>query len=161
MNSSANSRVGDPSPHSTSSTKGPQSTSLPSVAAAPTSPRRTRAALAAETMEPTPVAKQHLTAREGGDIDLGMLDQEAFARVIASNQQEQHLQQQQQEQTIPSILEPPRSTEEEEDEGQEIVDDVTYEPSQPSLPEGAEPIWALRMTCLPVLDILVVSIYRI
>jgi hypothetical protein len=124
--------------------------------AGPTSPRRTRASVAVETMEPTPVAKQHLAAREGGDIDLGVLDQEAFARVIASNQQQQQQQSQAPAQQAAPIAEAPRAIEEDEDEGQDIVDDVTYEPSHP-LPEGAEPVWALRMTCLPVLDILVFS----
>jgi hypothetical protein len=95
--------------------------------------------------DPTPVVKQHLSVREGGDIDLRMLDQEAFARVIASGQQ-------QQQQT--SLDAPKIDDEEDEDEVPEVVDDVTYRPSG-TIGEGADPIWALRMTCLPVLDVFV------
>lgn len=64
-----------------------------------------------------------------------MLDQEAFARVIA-------------EQSVPPA-EPEKEAEEEED----VTDDVAYRPS--GVPDGADPIWSLRMTCLPVLDIIV------
>jgi hypothetical protein len=114
----------------------------------PTSPKtRKRGRTAVDGSDSTPVAKQHLSVREGGDIDLGMLDQEAFARVIASGQQ-------------PGIsplehIEPPKDVVEEadEEEGAEVTDDVTYRPS--GVPDGADPIWSLRMTCLPVLDILV------
>jgi hypothetical protein len=92
--------------------------------------------------DPTPVVKQHLSVREGGDIDLGMLDQEAFARVIASGQQQT------------SLDGPKVDEEEDEDDVPEVVDDVTYRPSG-TIGEGADPIWALRMTCLPVLDVFV------
>lgn len=102
---------------------------------APTSPKtRKRGRAAVDGPDPTPVAKQHLS--EGGDIDLGMLDQEAFARVIA-------------EQSVPPA-EPAKEAEEAEEE---VTDDVTYRPS--GVPDGADPIWSLRMTCLPVLDIIV------
>jgi hypothetical protein len=97
--------------------------------------------------DPTPVAKQHLLVREGGDIDLGMLDQEAFARVIASGQQSQ------------SSLNRGKSVDDEDDENDspEQAEDIIYHPSG-VLSEGADPIWTLRMTCLPVLDIIVCSI---
>jgi len=129
------------------------------ASAAPTSPKRKRGAAAVDGADPTPVAKQHLSVREGGDIDLGMLDQEAFARVIASNQQQQEQQQQQQQlqqQSASPMVEQQRSAEdEEEEEGPEIVDDVTYQPSSIEVPEGADPVWSLRMTCLPALDLFV------
>ena len=97
-------------------------------------------------VESTPVAKQHLSEREGGDIDIGMLDQEAFARVIASGQATQA------QTTLPqqmAVMEP------DDDEGNEVVDDSIYRPSGVEVPEGADPIWSLRLTCLPVLDIFV------
>jgi len=74
-----------------------------------------------------------------------MLDQEAFARVIASGQQ-----------SIPPAEPdetPKDAAEEADEEAPEVTDDVTYRPS--GVPDGADPIWSLRMTCLPVLDILV------
>jgi hypothetical protein len=116
----------------------------------PMSPKRKqRRATAMETADPTPVAKEHLSVREGGDIDLGILDQEAFARVVASGQQQS---------------EPPidrdKSLGEEEDEGPEVVDDVTYRPSG-VVGEGADPTWALRMACLPVLDVFSTELLRI
>ena len=96
-------------------------------------------------VESTPVAKQHLSEREGGDIDIGILDQEAFARVIASGQANQ----------VQSSMPQMGAMEEEEEEGNEIVDDSIYRPSGVELPEDADPIWSLRLTCLPVLDIFV------
>jgi len=74
-----------------------------------------------------------------------MLDQEAFARVIASQQ------------SVPPTepIEPAKETEEAEEE--EVTDDVTYRPS--GVPDGADPIWSLRMTCLPILDIIVLTSY--
>src|SRR5271167_3048197 len=112
----------------------------------PTSPKRKRGHAAIDASDPTPVAKQHLPVREGGDIDLGMLDQEAFARVIASGQQQQ-----------PTPIEQPSKDveEDEEEDGPDVVDDVTYHPSVVGLAESADPIWNLRMACLPVLDIFV------
>jgi hypothetical protein len=75
-----------------------------------------------------------------------MLDQEAFARVIASNQQ--HSQ--------PPIVEQPTEShhEEEEDDANDMVDDVTYRPSTVG-DEDADPIYLMRLSCLPILDILV------
>jgi len=80
-----------------------------------------------------------------------MLDQEAFARVIASGQQSAI------PPTEPIPIEPPAKDvgeEPDEEEGAEVTDDVTYRPS--GVPDGSDPIWSLRMTCLPVLDILVI-----
>jgi hypothetical protein len=116
----------------------------PSHANIPTSPKRTRGNSALETHEQTTIAKQYLSAQEGGDINLGMLDQEAFARAIASGQQ----------QTEPFSVER-NVEEEEEEEGTEMVEDVTYRPSGVGPTDGADPIWSLRLTCLPILDILV------
>jgi len=109
----------------------------------PASPKRKRGHASIDTSDPAPVAKH---VREGGDIDLGMLDQEAFARVIASGQQQQ-----------PTPIEPPSkdADEDEEEDGHDVVDDVTYHPSAVGLAESADPIWNLRLACLPVLDILV------
>jgi hypothetical protein len=106
----------------------------------PPSSKRKRRTGPMDAPERTPVAKQHLSVREGGDIDLGRLDQEAFARVIASEQQ--------------PPLDRAKSVDEEDEEedGPEVVD-VTYRPS--GLADGGDPIWSLRMTCLPVLDIFV------
>lgn len=73
-----------------------------------------------------------------------MLDQEAFARAIAS---EQH--------SEPLPVVPSNTAEEEEEEDTEIVDDVTYRPSGVGPTDGTDPIGSLRLTCLPVLDILV------
>lgn len=113
----------------------------------PTSPKRSKRGHAAiDAPDLTPVAKQHPSDREGGDIDLGMLDQEAFARVIASGQQQQH-------QNHPAPIEGPKDGEEEEEDEPEGVDDVTYHPS--GLEESSDPIYNLRMACLPVLDIFV------
>ena len=82
-----------------------------------------------------------------------MLDQEAFARVIASGEQ-------------PAIsplehIEPAKDVVEEadEEEGVEVTDDVTYRPS--GVPDGADPTWSLRMTCLPVLDIFVCTRHEV
>jgi hypothetical protein len=73
-----------------------------------------------------------------------MLDQEAFARVIATGQQQ------------PTPIEPPsKDVDEDEEDGPDVVDDVTYHPSAVGLTESADPIWNLRMACLPVLDIFV------
>jgi hypothetical protein len=113
-----------------------------------TSPKTRRGQAVLETpvpVESTPVAKQHLSEREGGDIDIGILDQEAFARVIASGQANQ----------VPSSIPQMGAMEEEEEEGNEVVDDAIYRPSGVQLPEDADPIWSLRLTCLPVLDIFV------
>jgi len=108
--------------------------------------------MAVDATQATPVAKQHLAVREGGDIDLGMLDQEAFARVIASGQQQPPPQNHAQ----PVAMEQqPQSPEEQDDDETGEVDDVTYRPSGVGIAEGADPVWALRMTCLPVLDIFV------
>lgn len=114
----------------------------------PSSPKRKRGQPAVDASDPTPVAKENLSVPEGGDIDLGMLDQEAFARVIASGQQQQNQ---------PEPLDQDRDAGEDEDEDEpDIVDDVTYRPSGVGLGEDADPIWSLRMSCLPVLDILVI-----
>jgi hypothetical protein len=72
-----------------------------------------------------------------------MLDQEAFARAIASGQH-----------TEPLPVAPINAAEEEEEET-EVVDDVTYRPSGVGPIDAADPIASLRLTCLPVLDILV------
>ena len=114
----------------------------------PTSPKRKRGHAAIDASDPAPVAKQQLSVRDG-DIDLGMLDQEAFARVIASGQQQQ--------QNHPASIDQPSNDVEvdEEEDGHEVVDDVTYHPSTVELAETADPIWNLRMACLPVLDIFV------
>lgn len=96
--------------------------------------------------EPTTVAKQYLSAQEGTDVNLGMLDQEAFARAIASGQN-----------TEPLPAAPINAAEEEEEEETEIVD-VTYRPSGVGPIDAADPIASLRLTCLPMLDILVQSI---
>jgi hypothetical protein len=116
----------------------------PSPATVPTSPKRKRGHPVLDTHEQTTIAKQYLSAQEGGDINLGILDQEAFARAIASGQQSEPLS------VIPRNVE-----EEEEEEGPEMVDDVTYRPSGVGPADGADPIWGLRLTCLPVLDTLV------
>ena len=113
--------------------------------ATPTSPRRKRGHAAIDASDSTPVAKQPLSVRDGGDIDLGMLDQEAFARVIASGQQPQPT----------PIDQPSKDVDEEEEDGPDVVDDVTYHPSTVGLAESGDPIWNLRMACLPVLDIFV------
>ena len=120
--------------------------------AAPTQPKRKRGHAAVDISDQTAVAKQHLSVREGGDIDLGMLDQEAFARVVASGQQQQNQ---------PPVDQPPKPSEEEneEEDGVEVVDDVTYRPSGVGL-DGADPVWSLRMTCLPALDIFVKSVSK-
>jgi len=110
----------------------------------PTSPKRKRGHAVIETPGPTPVPKQDVSGREGGDIDLEMLDQEAFARVIASGQHHQ----------APAAT--VDNDGEEEEEGHEGVDDATYHPStEAEGADGADPIWNLRMACLPVLDIFV------
>ena len=115
---------------------------------APTSPKsRKRGRTAADATDSTPVAKQHPSVPEdGADIDLGMLDQEAFARVMASGQQSGIP-------TTESMEQPKDVFEADEEDGPEVADDVTYRPS--GMPDGADPIWSLRMTCLPVLDIFV------
>ena len=114
----------------------------------PISPKRKRGHATIDASDPTPIAKPHLSVRDG-DIDLGMLDQEAFARVIASGQQQQ--------QNHPASIEQPSkdAEEDEEEDGHEAVDDATYHPSAVGLAESADPIWNLRMACLPVLDIFV------
>jgi hypothetical protein len=85
-------------------------------------------------------------------MDLGMLDQEAFARVIASasGQQTQPL--------VPgpaNVLEPPAEDGEDEEEASHDVEDATYFPSQMRIDEKTDPVGSLRMACLPVLDIFV------
>ena len=78
---------------------------------------------------------------------MGILDQEAFARVIASGQQQQ---------PHPASIEQHKEGEEEEEEEPEGVDDVTYHPSAVGLAENSlDPISSLRMACLPVLDVFV------
>ena len=72
-----------------------------------------------------------------------MLDQEAFARVIASQHQS----------TDATPADQPNIVSEDDDEQIE-VEDVTYRPSNVPM-DNADPVWALRMSCLPVLDILV------
>ena len=122
--------------------------------APPTSPKtRKRGRTAVDGPDSTQVAKQHLSVREGGDIDLGMLDEEAFARVIASGQHPAI--------PPPEHVEPAKDVIEEadEEEGADVTDDVTYRPS--GVPDGADPIWSLRMTCLPVLDILVRTHHKV
>jgi hypothetical protein len=119
----------------------------------PTSPRRTKRGHASvDASDATQVAKQHLTARAEGDMDLGMLDQEAFARVIASasGPQPQAL-----VAVPPDVLEPPAGDGEDEDEGSHEVEDATYFPSQMRIDEKTDPVGSLRMACLPVIDILV------
>ena len=94
---------------------------------------------------------QKSAVREGGDIDLGMLDQEASAPVLASGQQ------QQQNQT-PSLDQQHKGAEEdEEDEEHVTAEDVAYRPSAVGLEDNADPIWRLRLACLPILDILVLA----
>ena len=120
----------------------------------PSSPRlRKRGRASIDASDATHVAKQHLTARAEGDMDLGMLDQEAFARVIASasGQQPQALV------AGPATdrLEPPERDVEDEEEGPHEVEDATYFPSEMRIDETTDPIGSLRMACLPVLDILV------
>jgi hypothetical protein len=123
---------------SNTSTRGPHS-------AGTTSPKRKRGQASDATgSDVTPVAKEHLSLRDKEDNDLGMLDQEAFARVLASSQRQQTERQQQEQ----------KDEEEGEEEEHVEMDDVTYQPSM-GLPEGADPTWSLRMVCLPVLDIFV------
>ena len=81
-----------------------------------------------------------------------MLDQEAFARVIASGQQPVAVQSQ--STTVDHHPPTKEAEEEEEDYAGEIVEDVTYHPSGVLLPDG-DPISNLRLSCLPILDILV------
>jgi len=77
-----------------------------------------------------------------------MLDEEAFARVIASSGQQDA-----QGAVIPSQV--PRVIEEEEEEAPVTMEDLTYRPSE-IVGEGADPVWRMRMVCLPVLDIFVI-----
>jgi hypothetical protein len=81
-----------------------------------------------------------------------MLDQEAFARVIAGGQHQVPIQSQ------PPLVDQHQpqkdAEEEEEDYDNEVVEDVTYHPSGVLLPDG-DPVSKLRMDCLPILDILV------
>ena len=97
-----------------------------------------------------------MSVQETGDIDLGILDQEAFARVLASTQQPQ----QQQQIDEPTIDTQPKDVEDEE-EAVDVVDDVTYHPSGVGLSDDADPVFCLRMRCLPILDILVCAPIRI
>jgi hypothetical protein len=106
--------------------------------------------VAVDTADTTLVAKQRLSGREGEDIDLGVLDQEAFARVIALGQDQAQNQN-------PSVDPPKDGQEDEEDEDAEVVDDVTYRPSNLALTD-TDPVWSLRMVCLPVLDIFVLGL---
>jgi len=120
------------------------------TASGATLPKRKRGHASVDAPETPVVGKQYSSVREGADIDLGMLDQEAFARVIEAGQQQQPIQ-------PPSVdqLHPKGPEEEnEEDDGPDVADDVTYRPSAIGL-EGADPVWSLRMTCLPALDIFV------
>jgi hypothetical protein len=78
-----------------------------------------------------------------------MLDQEAFARVIASGQQPQAL-----VTGLTEVLEPPAGDVEDEEEAHE-VEDATYFPSQTRIDEKTDPVGSLRMACLPILDIFV------
>ena len=81
-------------------------------------------------------------------MDLSMLDSEAFARVIASGQQ-------QQDHNLNHT-----SVDEEMNDGESLhdadVDDTTYRPSGVALAlQGLDPVFALRLDCLPVLDVFV------
>jgi hypothetical protein len=113
------------------------------------SPKRKRGHATVDSSDTAAIAKQHLSAHEG-DIDLGMLDQEAFARVIASGQQVPVPSQATTDHPHPSK----EGEEEEEDYADEVGEDVTYHPSNILLASG-DPISYLRLSCLPVLDILV------
>jgi len=88
-------------------------------------------------------------------MDLGMLDQEAFARVIASasasGQQPHALV----AGPAQDVLEAPARDGGDEDEATREIEDATYFPSQIKIDETTDPIGSLRMVCLPVLDILV------
>lgn len=118
----------------------------------PPSPRRGKRGHAAiDPSDPTHVAKQHLTARADGDMDLGMLDQEAFARVMASGQQPQALV----AAPLPEMLEPPARDGEDDEDASHEIEDATYFPSTMRIDETADPIGSLRLACLPVLDIFV------
>jgi hypothetical protein len=82
-------------------------------------------------------------------MDLSMLDSEAFARVIASGQQQQH-----HNLTHPTIVD----EEMDDDESLRVakVDDTTYRPSGVGLAlQGLDPVFAVRLDCLPVLDVYV------
>lgn len=98
--------------------------------------------------DPTPVAKQPLPS---GDIDLGVLDQDALARVIVSGQQQQN-------QNTPINGAGKDVEDEDEEDG---LEDVTYRPSAAGLTDNPDPIWSLRMACVPVLDIFVLTFIKL
>jgi hypothetical protein len=88
----------------------------------------------------TSMAPQDLSVKGGrGVAELGMLDQEAFARVIV--------------QEINSSSAPIESVREGEEEGEEEVEDDVA--NRPGLTEVVDPVLSLRISCLPVLEIFV------
>ena len=88
----------------------------------------------------TSSASQDLSVKGGGGVaELGMLDQEAFARVIVEG-------------LISSSAAIESLREGEEQGEEEVEDDVAY---CPGLTEVVDPVLSLRISCLPVLDIFV------
>jgi hypothetical protein len=90
----------------------------------------------------TSIAPQDLSVKGGGGVaELGMLGQEAFARVIV-----------QELISSSAAIESVREGEEEAEEEVEDAEDVAY---RPGLTEVVDPVLSLRISCLPVLDIFV------
>jgi len=118
----------------------------------PPSPRRPKRGHAAlEASDATHGAKQHLTERSDGGVDLGVLDHEAFARVMASAQQAQAVV----AAPPPEVIEPPTRAGDDEAETSHEIEDAGYFPSTMEVDETIDPVTRLRMTCLPVLDLFV------
>ena len=84
-------------------------------------------------------------------MDLGVLDHEAFARVMASAQQAQAVV----AAPPPEVIEPPAQDGDDEAEASHEIEDASYYPSTMGMDEITDPIARLRMACLPVLDIFV------
>jgi len=119
----------------------------------PPSPRRPKRGHAAlEASDATHIAKRHLPERGDGGVDLGVLDHEAFARVMASAQQAQAGV----AAPPPEVIEPPPTRDgDDQAEASHEVEDVSYFPSTMAMDETIDPVTRLRMTCLPVLDLFV------
>jgi hypothetical protein len=83
-------------------------------------------------------------------MNLGVLDQEAFARV-ASGQQPQAIV----EAPLAEMPEPVARDEGNEEDASDVIDDARYFPSTMRMDEATDPIGSLRMACLPALDIFV------
>jgi hypothetical protein len=84
-------------------------------------------------------------------MDLDTLDQEGFARVIASGQQPQATV----EAPTAEMPEPVARDDEDDEEASREIEDATYLPSTMRMDEITDPIGSLRMACLPALDVFV------